>query len=95
MAKNRYTQEFNDEAAKLVLRDGRTFREVSASLGVDQGSLRQWVRFARAAGVAAAPATDADLARRIRELEAQVQRLQTEKEILKKAAAYFAREGGA
>jgi len=91
MARKTYTQEFKDGAAKMVLHEGRTHKDVAESLGVDQGSLRQWVRFAKAAGMAKAPA--ADPSQRIRELEAQVRRLQMEKDILKKAAAYFAREG--
>jgi transposase len=91
MARKTYTQEFKDGAAKMVLNDGRTHRDVAESLGVDPGSLRQWVRFAKAAGMAKTAA--ADPSQRIRELEAQVRRLQMEKDILKKAAAYFAREG--
>ena len=92
MARRTYTQEFKDEAAKLVIREGRTYKDVAQSLGVDQGSLRQWVRFARAGGMQPGPEANIDPAKRIRDLEAQVRRLQMEKEILKKAAAYFAKE---
>ncbi len=94
MARRAFTQEFKDQAAGLVIRGGRTFKDVAQSLGVDQSSLRHWVRMARAAGVRPDPAGIAakDPAQRIRELEAEVRRLQMERDILKKAAAYFARE---
>lgn len=94
MGRRAYTQEFKDQAAAMVIRDGRSFKEIAQNLGVDQSSLRHWVRLARAAGVRADPAVAAakDPAQRIKELEAEVRRLQMERDILKKAAAYFARE---
>jgi len=94
MAKNVYTDEFKDQAARLVIVEGRSFKDVATSLGVDPSSLRHWVRLAKAAGVRprdSALAT-ADPGKRIRDLEAQVRRLEMEREILKKAAAYFATE---
>jgi transposase len=94
MARKAYTQEFKDQAAGLVIREGRAVKDVAGSLGVDRSSLRHWIRLARAAGMKADPAVLAaqEPARRIRELEAQVRRLEMEREILKKAAAYFAKE---
>lgn len=94
MARKAYTQEFKDAAAGLVIREGRTFKDVAESLGVDQSSLRHWVRMARAAGVRPDAAVQAvkDPAQRIRELEDEVRRLKMERDILKKAAAYFAKE---
>lgn len=94
MARKAYTQEFKEQAAGLVVREGRSVKDVAHSLGVDQSSLRHWVRMARAAGVRpdAAVIGAADPARRVRDLEAQVRRLEMERDILKKAAAYFARD---
>lgn len=94
MSRKSYTQEFKDQAAGLVIVQGRTHKDVAKSLSVDQSSLRHWVRIARAAGVKPSDATLAatDPAKRVRDLEAQVRRLEMEKEILKKAAAYFAKE---
>jgi transposase-like protein len=94
MGRQYYTQEFKDQAARQVIVEGRTFKDVAKGLDVDQSSLRHWVRIARAAGVKPSDATLAatDPAKRIRDLEAQVRRLEMEKEILKKAAAYFAKE---
>jgi transposase len=94
MSKKVYTQEFRDQAAGLVIREGRTVKDVAQSLGVDRSSLRHWIAIAKAAGMQPDPAVAATMepARRIRELEAQVRRLEMEKDILKKAAAYFAKE---
>jgi len=94
MGRKAYTQEFKDQAAGLVLREGRCVKDVASSLGVDLSSLRHWVRMARAAGMQPDPAVQAakDPAQRIRELEFEVRRLQMERDILKKAAAYFAKE---
>ncbi|MFN0010210.1 MAG: transposase [Phycisphaerales bacterium] len=97
MARKAYTQEFKDQAAGLVVREGRSVKDVAQSLGVDQSSLRHWVRMARAAGMRgvrpdAAVVGATDPARRVRDLEAQVRRLEMERDILKKAAAYFARD---
>ena len=94
MARRMYTQEFKDQAAGLVIREGRSVKDVAGSLGVDRSSLRHWIRMARAGGMQADPAVLAaqEPSRRIRELEAQVRRLEMEREILKKAAAYFAKE---
>lgn len=55
MARKAYTQEFKDQAAELVIREGRSFKDVAQCLGVDQSSLRHWTRMARAAGGACRP----------------------------------------
>lgn len=93
MGRRSYTAEFKEQAARQVIQGGRSFREVAEDLGVDQSSLRHWVRMARAAGVTPPPALAAqDPAKRVRELEAEVRQLRMEREILKKAAAFFAKE---
>jgi transposase len=93
MRRRNFTSEFKDQAARQVIQGGRSFREVADDLGIDQSSLRHWVRLARAGGVTPPEALVAlDPAKRIRELEAENARLRMEREILKKAAAFFARE---
>ena len=93
MGRKNYTAEFKDQAARQVIQSGRSFREVAHELGVDQSSLRHWVRLARASGVTPPEAlVTRDPAKRIRALEAENTRLRMEREILKKAAAFFARE---
>jgi transposase len=95
MGRRAYTTEFKDQAARLVIQEGRKFRDVAESLGIDQSSLRHWVRMARAAGIAPPDGLVVrDPAQRVRELEAEVARLKMERDILKKAAAFFAKESG-
>ena len=83
-----YTDEFKAEAAKQVIDQGRSVREVSTRLGVSIDSLYAWVREQRRA-----PATrqaDVSLAAENR-LQAELKRVTEERDILKKAAAYFAK----
>ena len=91
----RYTPEFRDSAVKQVMEGGRTVAGVARSLEMSGESLANWVYRARKGQemVKRAPAQP------VSELEAELSRLRQEnaklkieKEILKKAAAYFARE---
>ena len=91
----RYTAEFRDSAVKQVNEGGRSIAVVARSLEMSSKSLANWVYRARKgqALVKRAPALPTS------ELEAEVSRLRQEnaklkleKEILKKAAAYFAKE---
>ena len=91
---SRFTPEFKRDAVDLVLSSGRPVNDVARELGVGNETLRNWVNERRrrpeADGqVQASPADkDAEIAR----LRAQVAELQQEKLILRKAAAYFAKE---
>jgi transposase len=91
MGRKVYSGEFKESAVKLVIQQGRSVADVARSLGVEPSTLRLWVKQARSSGQVSA-AEQKDLFKRIRELEARVQQLQVEREILKKAAAFFARE---
>src|SRR5213083_668174 len=91
----RYTPEFRDSAVKQVIGGGRSVAAVARSLEMSSKSLANWVYRARKGQqlVKRAPAQP------VSELEAELSRLRQEnaklkleKEILKKAAAYFARE---
>ncbi|MCZ7474713.1 transposase [Micromonospora sp. WMMC273] len=90
---SKYPEEFRRQAAALVLDSGRTIRDVGRELGVNHETLRNWVdrlRQERDGGWPSDLAADerAELAR----LRRQVAQLELEKEILKKAAVFFARE---
>ncbi|WP_439427718.1 transposase [Micromonospora sp. LA-10] len=90
---SKYPEEFRRQAAALVLDSGRTLRDVGRELGVNHETLRNWVdrmRQERDGGRASDLAADerAELVR----LRRQVAQLELEKEILKKAAVFFARE---
>jgi transposase len=93
MARKIYNDEFKTAAAKLVREQGYSIKKAAESLGVDPGSIRDWVRkFATAPQALGAAASDEDLRRDNQRLREENRRLLMEREILKKATAFFARE---
>ena len=95
MARTRppYPQEFKEEAVRLVETSGRPIAEIAADLDVSVQTLRNWLGQARIdSGQQEGITTDerAELAR----LRRRVKVLEQEREILKKAAAWFAKEAG-
>jgi transposase len=85
-----YDPEFRTEAVRLVETSGRSVREIAAELGVASTTLGAWIRDAHAPIVSEPLSVDerAELV----ELRRRVRVLETEREILKKAAAFFAQE---
>jgi transposase len=91
MSRRKYTREFKVSAVKLVNEQGYTIPDAARSLGVDANSVRGWMeKFASEAGLA--PKGDGALAAEIQRLRKENARLLMEREILKKAAAFFAKE---
>ena len=91
----RYTAEFRDSAVKQVTEGGRPIAVVARSLEMSGKSLANWVYRARKGQelVKRAPARPAsELEIELSRLRQENAKLRIEKEILKKAAAYFARE---
>jgi transposase len=90
MARRKFTREFKLSAIKLVSEQGYTILEAAKSLGVDQGSIRGWLK--KFGGEAGAAATgEAALQAELRRLREENKRLLMEREILKKATAFFAK----
>ncbi len=90
-SQTRYTAEFRAEAVKQVVERGYPVREVATRLGVSPWSLYQWLRAHREAdGPAVVAAQDA--AAEIRRLKSELRRVTEERDILKKATAYFAKQ---
>lgn len=84
-----FTPEFRLEAAQLIVDHGYTIREACEAMNVSKSAMENWVRQLRqersGESPKASPMTSEQ--RRIRELERQVKRLETEKDILKKGMA--------
>jgi|EndMetStandDraft_4_1072995.scaffolds.fasta_scaffold117307_3 transposase len=92
-----YTPEFKAEAMKLVTEQGLSHQEAAAKLGIPTGTLSNWISQRRSSGLGRAAAAPGELTRE--QLQAEVTRLrrelaraEMEREIVKKAAAYFAKE---
>ncbi len=91
MAKQRrsFTAEFKLEAACLVLDQGYSIPEASCSLDVGETVLRRWVQQLQSERTGTTPISKAltPEQQKIQELEARINRLEREKDILKKATA--------
>ena len=94
MARRSFTPEFKLEAVKLVRERGMTVAQAARDLGLHENVLRKWVRDAKTHGAQAFPGQgrmrpdDAEVARLKRELA----KVRTQRDILKKAIAYFAKD---
>ena len=87
-----YSDEFKREAVKLLRTGDRAVPQLAKELGVSEGSLRNWstqldVEEGKAEGLSSAEREE------LRRLRREVKVLAEEREILKKAAAFFAKEG--
>ena len=91
-ARKKYTQEYKDEAVELVISSGRPIAEIARDLGINEGTLANWVNTAKKSGKVKEKPLDTDERARLRELEEENRRLKMERDFLKKAAAWFARE---
>lgn len=95
ITRKQYTQEFKDAAVKLLTEQGYTLDEASRNLGVNSTQLRRW----RALSEEKIPPNDgsksvSELTAELARLKKENHRLTLEREILKKAAAFFAKESG-
>lgn len=92
MARKAYTKEFRESAVKMVLEHKRQVNDAARSLGVLPTTLRYWLKVHQQGLRSADSAEEKALRRKVRDLEAENIKLKMEREILKKAAAFFARE---
>ena len=90
-----YTQEFKDEAVKLIIQQGYSYAEAGRNLGVNPNLLSKWKR-----GIEGSSSNDllpgnaVAIQSELKRLRKENKRLRMEREILKKAAAFFAKESG-
>lgn len=91
--RKRYTNAFKDEACKLVSEQKQDVASAARGLGVAEQTLRYWlVQRGWAAEQVDVPESDDPkwLKARVRDLEQRLRRAEMEREVLKKATAYFA-----
>ena len=94
-ARRSFTPEFKAEAVRLCKLGDRTIAQVAKDLDLTETALRAWVKEADERASSAKPETLATSERdELLELRKRVKRLEMEREILKKAAAFFAKENG-
>ena len=97
MTKNRkkYTQEFRESAVKLITEQGYQNAEAARNLGINPTMLGRWKREIEGGGVGNLDSVSAkDIQAELTRLRKENHRLKMEREILKKAAAFFANESG-
>lgn len=88
MGKANFTEDFKRDAVLQITERGYPVAEVAARLGISKYSLYEWKkRYAKPAA-----ARDDDQAAEVRRLKRELQRVTEERDILKKAAAYFAKD---
>ncbi len=88
--RERYPREYREETIRLARSSGKPARAIARELGIPPSTVTEWLREARAeeTGEALTPDERAEL----RELRRRVRILEQEREILNKAAAFFAQE---
>lgn len=86
----RFTDAFKAEAVRLVKTSGRPLRAVAEDLGVGLSTLGKWVGFEREADLLSGP--HPDVTKELARLRKENEILRQERDLLKKAAAFFAKE---
>ena len=92
--KRKYTREFKESAVRLVNVEKTPVARAAADLGMPVNTLTAWLHQARRQQGSFAPPGGVDWEKKARELEAENRRLKLERDILKKATAFFARDDG-
>jgi transposase-like protein len=88
----KFTPEFRDEAARMVVETSRPIADVARELGINETSLGNWVRAYRQNHADDEPPLQVSERARLRELERENRELRMKADFLSKAAAYFAAE---
>jgi len=91
-ARRSYTDDFRAGAVRLVLDEGKTIGAVARDLDLTPSALRVWVEHARADRTNGKTGLTTEERAELAKLRKEVRELRMEREILKKAAAFFAKE---
>jgi transposase len=88
----KYSPEFREETARLVVETSRAIADVAREYGLSETTVGNWVRAYREKHAGEEPPLQLSERARLRELERKNREMEMELAFLKKAAAYFARE---
>ena len=91
--RRRFTRDFENEAVRLALTSGRTQREIAEDLGVGLSTLVRWIGRSREGRAVDPAAAESEVTAELKRLRRENEILRQERDILKKATAFFAREG--
>jgi transposase len=89
--RRKFSDEFKEEAVKLVTDQGYKISEAARNLGIHDTQLRRWVK-AKTSEEKPSTVSMSQLQSELKQLRRENERLRMEREILKKAAAFFAKE---
>jgi len=93
--RRQFTKEFKADTVRLIRESSKSIGEVCRDLGLTETSVRNWVKQADVdAGRGSLGAVTSEEREELRRLRKENKVLKTEREILKKAAAFFAKENG-
>lgn len=92
---NKYSQEFKESSIQHALNSERSISKVARDLGINESTFHNWVyeyKKAKKLGETPGKQSKESLEEENRRLRKELERVKQEREILKKAAAYFAKE---
>ena len=99
--RRKFTQQFKDDAVRMIIVDGRTVNDVAESLGVQRSCVDRWknafIRRMTTSDLSDkndSAMTPMEMEAEMRELRKQLRRTEMEREILKKALSIFSQENG-
>jgi transposase len=89
-----YTREFKEEAVRLVQTSGKPITHIARELGISDASIHQWRKELAQQGTSAFPGSghQTALEEENRRLKRELERVQQERDILKKVVSIFSRE---
>jgi transposase len=90
--RKRFSEEFKLEAVRLLEAGGRPASEIARQLGIPRNRVYKWQEQVRKNGARAFPGSGRRSRDEVAQLKRELERVKEERDILKKAAAYFAKE---
>lgn len=92
MPKKHYNKEFIEKAVALALSSEKSMAQTADELGIKQTTLYSWVKKAESTAENSESATSKDVLDELKRLKKELAQVKEERDILKKATAYFAKE---